>query len=202
MWDSEQRTTLQSGLYSDTDCGCRWQATLRLGFVFYTEKSSTPSVLAVLVLCLRSLAFVTVSTRPLRVCPDLATAVTRYGTSCVQEPSTSETAADVRIQFSIARLSNLTKRPRSLPGGWRHTETPAIVVRPRPSKSVPFFPKYLRQTPLDRHRLPTDAGFKSSLRPLSGTLALWKQNQHCDEKGVSSRKDFRWFFCPDEEENN
>ena len=77
VWDSEQRTTLQSGLYSDTDCGCRWQATLRLGFVFYTEKSSTPSVLAVLVLCLRSLAFVTVSTRPLRVCPDLANSL-RY----------------------------------------------------------------------------------------------------------------------------
>ena len=37
-------------LYSDTDCGCRRQANLRLGFVFYTEKISTPSVLAVLVL--------------------------------------------------------------------------------------------------------------------------------------------------------
>ena len=46
---------------------------LRLGFVFYTEKSSTPSVLAVLVLCLRSLAFVTVSTRPATSrLPDLA----------------------------------------------------------------------------------------------------------------------------------
>ena len=33
---------------------------LRLGFVFPTEKGSTPSVLAVLVLCLRLLAFVTV----------------------------------------------------------------------------------------------------------------------------------------------
>ena len=63
-----------------------------------------------------------------------------------------------------------------------------------------FFPKYLRQTPLDCHRLPTDAGFKlkSSLRPLSDTLAPWKQNQHCDERGVSSRKDFRWYeaFLP------
>ena len=134
MWDSKQRTTLQSGLYSDTDCGCRRQATPSLGFVFYTEKSSTSSVLAVLVLCLRSLAFVTVSTRPPRVC---LIWLTRYGTSCVQEPSTSETTADV--QLSIARLSNLTKRPASLPGCWRHTETPAIVVRPRPSKSVPFF---------------------------------------------------------------
>ena len=41
---------------------------LRLGFVFYTEKSWTPCVLAVLVLCLRSLAFVSVSARPPRVC--------------------------------------------------------------------------------------------------------------------------------------
>ena len=108
---------------------------LRLGFGFYTEKSSAPSVLAVLVLCLRSLAFVTVSACiwPPRVCQIW---LTRYGT-CVQEPSTSETAADV--QLSIARLSNLTKRPGSLPGGWRHTETLAIVGRPRRSKSVPFF---------------------------------------------------------------
>ena len=167
----------------------------RLGFVFYTEKSSTPSVLAVLVLCLRSLAFVTVSTRPPRVCQIW---LTRYGTSCVQEPSTSETAADV--QLSIARLSNLTKRSGSLPGGSRHTETPAIVVRPRPSKSAPFFSEIpasdsARPSQVaDRRRL----FFKSSLRPLSDTLALWKQNQHCDEKGVSSRKDFRWYeaFLP------
>ena len=69
-WDSEQRTctTLQSALYSDTDCGCRRQATHSLGFCFSTEKSSTPTVLAVLVLCLRSLAFVTVSARQPRVC--------------------------------------------------------------------------------------------------------------------------------------
>ena len=38
---------------------------LRLGFVFPTEKGSTPSVLAVLVLCLRLLAFVTVLRPPI-----------------------------------------------------------------------------------------------------------------------------------------
>ena len=58
-----------------------------------------------------------------------------YGT-CV-EYAYSETAADV--QLSIVRQSNLTKRNRSLPGGWRHTGTLAIVVRPRASKSVRFF---------------------------------------------------------------
>ena len=134
VWYSEQRTNTAEWLVQWP--GLRLSAAsdhLRLGFGFYTEKSSTPSVLAVLVLCLRSLAFVTVSARPPRVCQIW---LTRYGT-CVQEPSTSETAADA--QLSIARLSNLTKRPGSLPGGWRHTETLAIVGRPRRSKSVPFF---------------------------------------------------------------
>ena len=73
-----------------------------------------------------------------------------------------------------------------------------LVCDPVHRNQFRFFPKYLCQTPLDRHRLPTDGGFKSSFRPLSDTLALWKQNQHCDEKGVSSRKDFRWYeaFLP------
>ena len=38
QWDSEQRTTLQTGLYGDTDCGCRWQATPSLGFCFPHRK--------------------------------------------------------------------------------------------------------------------------------------------------------------------
>ena len=38
MWDSEQCTTLQGGLYSDTDCGCRRQATPSLGFCFLHSK--------------------------------------------------------------------------------------------------------------------------------------------------------------------
>ena len=111
---------------------------LRLGFVFYTAKSSTPSVLAVLVLCLQSLAFVTVSAQPPRVCHIW---LTRYDT-CVQEPSTSETAADV--QLSIARLSNLTKRKSS----WRlktHRNTCDCSVTPSIEISSFFFPKYLRR---------------------------------------------------------
>ena len=38
VWDSEQRTTLQSGLYSDTECGWRQQATPSLGFCFPHKK--------------------------------------------------------------------------------------------------------------------------------------------------------------------
>ena len=69
VWDSEQRTTLQTGLYSDTDCGCRRQATPSLGFCFPHRKRFTPGDLAVLALCLRLLAFVTVTIwRSHRVC--------------------------------------------------------------------------------------------------------------------------------------
>ena len=42
-------------------------------------------------------------------------------------------------------------------------------------KICSIFPKYLRQTPLDRHRLPTDTGLWSSLRPLSDIFDMWKQ---------------------------
>ena len=77
--------------------------------------------------------------------------------------------------FSCPSFAYQTWRKGSLPGGWRQTATLAIVVQPRASKSVRFFPKYLPQAPLDRHRLPTDAGLKSSHRPLSDILALWKQ---------------------------
>ena len=112
---------------------------LRLGFVFYKEKSSIPSVLAVLVLCLRSLAFVTVSARPSRVCQIW---LTRNGTR-VQDPSTSETVADVQLSIARLHVSNLTKTKSS----WRlkHTGTLAIVVRP-PSiemSSVTFFSEIL-----------------------------------------------------------
>ena len=74
-------------------------------------------------------------------------------TTRVQEPSTSETAALHRSTIKLDEKEVFFFLEV------RHTGTLAIVVRPRPSKSVPsrfFFPKYLRQTPLDRHRLPTD----------------------------------------------
>ena len=73
-------TVSSVGLRTDLQhCSCRVACTvtgtavvggerhLRLGFVFPIEKGSTPSVLAVLVLCLRLLAFVTVL-RPPRIC--------------------------------------------------------------------------------------------------------------------------------------
>ena len=131
VWDSEQRIQ-----------HCKWlvvctvtrtavvggKQNLRLGFVFYTEKSSTPCVLAVLVLCLRSLAFVAVSARPPRVCQIW---LTRYGTRV------QESAADV--QLSIARLSNLTERKSS----WRlktHWGTCDCSVTPSMEiSSVTFF---------------------------------------------------------------
>ena len=73
----------KSAVYTDTDCACWWQATPSLGFcssfVFHIEKGSTPSVSAVLGLCLRLWVFVTVSQRPL-VCQIW---LTRYGTCAV-----------------------------------------------------------------------------------------------------------------------
>ena len=48
---------------------------LRLGFVFPTEKGSTPSVLAVVVLCLRLLAFVMHRLTATSRLPDLAKAM-------------------------------------------------------------------------------------------------------------------------------
>ena len=89
----------------------------------------------------------------------------------VYNGKSSETAADV--QLSIDRLSNLTKRKSSwrLKTHWDPCDCSATLCIEISSA----FPKYLRQTLLDPHRLPTDAGLKSSLRPLSDILALWKQ---------------------------
>ena len=159
-----------------TDCGCRRQANPSLGFCFLnrTEFNTwhfgcSGFVFAVIGFCHR------LRTATSRL-PNLTNSLrTRY--TCTR----AETAGDV--QLSIARLSNLTKRKSS----WRlktHWDTCGCSATPSIEiSSVTFFPKYLRHTPLDRHRLSTDAGFKSSLRPLSDPLALWKQNQHCDEKG-------------------
>ena len=120
---------------------------------------------------------------------------------CQQEPSTSETAADV--QFSIARLSNLKKRPGSLPGGWRHTETLAIVVRPRPSKSVPFF--FFRNTSVRLRSTVTGCWqtqvlisqtFIRYLSPVEAKWALWREGSVEPERFL-----LVWgFFCPEEEE--
>ena len=102
--------------YNTADWLVQWLG-LRLsaasdGFVFPTEKGSTPSALAVLVLCLRLLAFVTVQ-RPPRVWQsDIWLTCIRYMCSA-QRYKSSETAADV--QRSIVRPSNLTKRKSS----WR-----------------------------------------------------------------------------------
>ena len=109
--------------------------------------------------------------------------LTRYG-PCVDvqqwEPEALETATDV--QLSIVRPSNLTKRRSSwrLKTHWdpcNRSVTPCIEI-----SSV--FPKCLRQTLPDHHRLPTDASLRGSLRPFSNHLARKSKNQHCDEKGV------------------
>ena len=51
------------------------------------------------------------------------------------------------------------------------------------------FPKYLRQAPLDGHRLRTDASLRDSLRPFSDNLALWKQKSALwQEWGVEPKR--------------
>ena len=167
---------------------------LRLGFVFYTEKSSTPSVLAVLVLCLRLLAFVTVSARPPRVCQIW---LTRYGI-CVREPSTSETAADVQLSIARLHVSNLTKNKSS----WRlktHWDTCDCSATPSIEISSVFFPKYLRQTPLDRHRLPTFSQTFMIIRYLSPVEA---KISIVTRRGCRAGKIFvgMRLFCPQQEE--
>ena len=92
--------------------------------------------------------------------PDLATIHAYNG-------KTSEAAANV--QLSIVRLSNLTKRKSS----WKlktHSDPCGCSATLSIEISSVFFPKNLRHTPLDRHRLPTDAGFKAG-PPLD--LSFW-----------------------------
>ena len=161
MWDSEQRTTLQSTLRGDTDCGRRQQATpsLRFCFPLFSLQKRFPHLAFWLFwFCVcgsRLLSRLTATS----LLPDLANSL-RYMCS-VQRKETLETAADVHL--SIVRLSKLTKRNFS----WRlktqsdpcdHSATSCIKI-------CSVFPKYLRQTPLDRHRLPTDSSL-SDLSPI------------------------------------
>ena len=112
-------------------------------------------------------------------------AVIRYSTSRLQDLANSlryictTVRAAAAVQLPIVQLSNLTKRKSSwgLKTHWDACDcslTPCIEI-----SSV--FPKYLRQTLLDRHRLPTDANLMSSLR--SEILALWKQKSALWRKG-------------------
>ena len=134
---------------------------LRLGFVFPTEKGSTPSVLAVLVLCLRLFTGLLSPSRPPRVCQICLTCRIRYICSVLGNCSWCSAL------HQSTRLSNLTKRksPWRLKTHW----DPCDCSATRASKSVRFFPKYRRQTPLDRHRLPTEQVSRvlSDLYPIS-----------------------------------
>ena len=107
---------------------------LRLKLFSPQKKVSTPSVLAVLALCLRFLAFVTVS-RPPRV---YQIWLTRYCT-CVVYSSESQRRWKLQLMFSSPSFDYQTWRKGSLPGGWKHTGTLAIVMSPRASKWVRSF---------------------------------------------------------------
>ena len=109
---------------------------LRLGFVLPTEKGSTPSVLAVLVLCLRLFTELLSPSRPPRIC---LTCRIRYMCSVLGNCSWCSAL------HQTTRLSNLTKRksPWRLKTHWDPCDcsaTPCIEI-----SSV--FPKYRRQTP-------------------------------------------------------
>ena len=97
--------------------------------------------------------------------PDLADSL-RYMCSVQrQDAETLETAANVQI--SIVRLSNLTKgnSPWRLKTYWDPCDR---TVMPCMEISL-VFPKYVRQTSLDRHKLATDAslGILSDLSPIT-----------------------------------
>ena len=162
---------------------------LRLRLFSPQKKVSTPSVLAVLVLCLRLLAFVTVL-RPPRVYqnPDLANSLLYVCSVQRWEPETLE----LQLMFSSPSFDYQTWRKGSLPGGWKHTGTLAIVVSPRASKWVRSFRNIcvrLRST-ITGCRQTQVFGVLSDLSLI--ILPSESKNQHCDEKGVSSRKDFGW----------
>ena len=115
---------------------------LRLGFVFPTEKSSTPSF----------------------GCSGFVFAV-----FCHRLTATSGMHSLVRhrklpLMFSSPSFDYQTWWKGSLPGGWRHTRTLAIVVRPRPSKSVPFV---FRNTCVTQRSTVTGCRQKQVLRVLS-----------------------------------
>ena len=78
----------------------------------------------------------------------------------------------LQLMFRSPSFDHQTWRKGSLPGDWKHTGTLAIVVRHRPSKSVPFF----SEIPALYSARPSQvADWRSSLRPLSDILAMWKQ---------------------------
>ena len=160
VWDSEQHTTLQIGLYSDPDCGCQRQATPSLGFCFPDRKGFRPHLAFWLFwFCVCGYWLLSPSYGHLVSAKSgklewLATVHVVYN------GKSSETAADV--QLSIVRLSNLTKRKSS----WRlktHWD-PAIVVPPRASKSVRFFQNTCIRL---RSTVTTDDRVLSDLCPIS-----------------------------------
>ena len=181
------RTTYNTAEYSDTDCGCRRQAIPSLGFCFPHRKefhtySFGCSGFMLAVFCHRLTA-----TSRIHVCQIWLH---------VYNGKTSEAA---RL-FSSPSFDYHTWRKGSLPGSWRHTRTLAIVVRPRPSKSVPFFS---RKTCVTLRSTVTGCRQTQVLRvlsdlSLSDSLALWKQKSALWREGVSSRKDFCWYeaFLP------
>ena len=90
-----------------------------------------------------------------------------------------------------------TWRKGSLPRSWRHTGTyhSAIVASLLASSSV-VFPKNLRQIPLDRHRLPSNASRRDSLTwDLSPKFRPVKAKTSTVTRMVYRRSlnDFRWY---------
>ena len=72
--------------------------------------------------------------------------------------------------FSSPSFDYQAWRRGSLPGGWRHTGTLAIVVRSRASNQFGF-----SEIPASDSARPSQVADGHTLRPLSAILALWKQ---------------------------
>ena len=104
--DSDQRTTLQTGLFSDTDCGCRRQATV----LFSTQKRVSHQAFWLFWFCVCGHWLLSPSYGHLA---SARSGWFAFGTCAVYNGKSSETPADV--QLSIVRLSTLTKRKSS----WR-----------------------------------------------------------------------------------
>ena len=110
----------------------------------------------------------------------------------------------LQLMLSSPSFDYQTWRKGSLPGGWKRTGTIAIVVSPRASKWLRSFRNIcvsLRST-ITGCRQTQVFGVLSDLSPI--ILPSESKNQHCDEKGVSSRKDFGWHdaFLPTREREN
>ena len=143
-------------------------------FSFSTEEGSTPSVLAVLVLCLQLL----LSPFHGRLASARSSYLTCYGTRVDVpvrrwEPDALETAANV--QLSIVSLSSLTKTKSS----WRlktHWDQCKSLCHPPPSNQ--FGLSEMPETDsVDSDRLLTDASLTGSLKPFSNNLALRKSSR-------------------------